>query len=50
MESNYNNLLKGVWPGQFPVWRNLQNVRDSIDQWKLDSFDQTRNNKKNWWP
>jgi hypothetical protein len=50
MESNYNNLLKGVSPGQFPVWRNLQNVRDSIDQWKLDSFDQTRNNKKNWWP
>jgi hypothetical protein len=46
MDDSFHSMLETTWLDHQSVWNNLNNVRDSIGIWRLESFDQIRKKKK----
>jgi hypothetical protein len=46
MDASFHRMLETTWSNQNSVCKNLQDVRDNIDIWKFESFDQVRKEKK----
>jgi hypothetical protein len=48
MDGSYARMLDTVWQRTNNVWKNLQNVRDNIDHWKLLVSTNLGIKRKNW--